>query len=109
LSKVKRSEITSKMVSEAAAAGDKLAMEVFDKTGYWLGIGLANAVSFSSPEKVFVMGGPVKAGDLLLRPLRKSFEDHLLFVFKGKVELCVSELPDNNAAILGAAALAKAV
>lgn len=108
LSKVERAKITSKLVAEAAAAGDELALDVFEKTGYWLGIAMANAVSFSSPEKVFVMGGPVKAGELLLRPLRKSFEEHLLFVFKGKVELCVSELPDNNAAILGAAALAKA-
>jgi glucokinase len=54
------------------------------------------------------MGGPVKAGDVLLNPVRKSFAENLLFVYKDSVEVRVSELPDNDVAILGAAALAKA-
>ena len=69
---------------------------------------MANAVTFSGPEAVFLFGGPVKAGDVLLNPVRKSFEEHLCFIFKGSVEIRVSELPDNDAAILGAAALTKA-
>jgi len=55
-----------------------------------------------------LMGGPVKAGEVLLKPLRKYFEENLLFTFKGKVEIKVSQLDDNDVAILGAAALAKA-
>ena len=108
LSHYKPSEISSKMVGEAANDGDPLAIEVFEKTGYWLGIAMANAVTFSGPEAIFLMGGPVKAGEVLLKPLRKSFEEHLCFIFKGSVEIRVSELPDNDAAILGAAALTKA-
>ena len=108
LSQYKPNEISSKMVGEAANNGDPLAIEVFEKTGYWLGIAMANAVTFSGPEAIFLMGGPVKAGEALLKPLRKSFEEHLCFIFKGSVEIKVSELPDNDAAILGAAALVKA-
>ena len=81
---------------------------VFEKTGYWLGIAMANAVAFSGPEAVFLMGGPVKAGEALLKPARESFKKHLCFVYDGSVEVRVSELPDNDAAILGAAALTKA-
>ena len=108
LSKVAPEELTSKMVGDAAKYGDPLAVEVFEKTGYLLGIAMANAVTFSGPEAVFLFGGPVKAGDVLLNPVRKSFEEHLCFIFKGSVEVRVSELPDNDAAILGAAALVKA-
>ena len=68
---------------------------------------MANAVAFSSPEAIFLMGGPVKAGEVLLRPLRETFKKSLCFVYDGSVDIRVSELPDNDAAILGAAALTK--
>ena len=108
LSRVKPDDLTSKMVGDAAKNGDPLAIKVFEKTGYWLGIALANAVAFSGPEAIFLMGGPVKAGEVLMQPVRESFKKHLCFVYDGSVEVRVSELPDNDAAILGAAALTKA-
>jgi len=108
LSQVPADELTSKMVGDAAKYGDKLAIRVFEKTGYWLGIALANAVAFSGPEAIFLMGGPVKAGEVLMKPVRESFQKHLCFVYDGSVDVRVSELPDNDAAILGAAALVKA-
>ena len=108
LSKVNPDDLTSKMVGDAAKDGDPLAIKVFEMTGYWLGIALANAVAFSGPEAIFLMGGPVKAGDVLMTPVRESFKKHLCFVYDGSVEVKVSKLPDNNAAILGAAALTKA-
>ena len=107
LSQIPKEELTSKHVGDAAKAGDPLALEIFEKTGEWLGIAMANAVTFSSPEAIFLMGGPVKAGEVLMKPLRKSFEKHLCFVYNGSVEIKISELPDNAAAILGAAALTK--
>ena len=109
LAKVEPEKITSKMVGDAANNGDPLALKVFEKTGYWLGIAMANAVAFSGPEAIFLMGGPVKAGEVLLKPARESFKKHLCFVYDGSVEVRVSELPDNDAAILGAAALTKAM
>ena len=108
LRKVDPKELTSKTVGDAAKYGDPLAIKVFEKTGYWLGIALANAVAFSGPEAIFLMGGSVKAGDVLLKPTRESFKKHLCFVYDGSVDIHVSELPDNDAAILGAAALTKA-
>lgn len=107
LSKIPKAELTSKHVGDAANAGDPLALKIFELTGEGLGVALANAVAFSSPEAVFLMGGPVKAGEVLLKPLRESFKKHLCFVYDGSVAIKVSELPDNDAAILGAAALTK--
>ena len=66
---------------------------------------MANAVTFSAPQAIFLMGGPVHAGEVLMKPLRKSFEENLLFIYKGTVDIRVSELDDNEVAILGAAAL----
>ncbi len=108
LAKVNPDDLTSKMVGDAAQNGDPLALNVFELTGYWLGIALANAVAFSGPEAIFLMGGPVKAGEILMKPVRESFKKHLCFVYDGSVDVRVSELPDNDAAILGAAALTKA-
>lgn len=108
MAKIPKDSFTSKHVGDAANAGDSLALEVFRLTAEGLGVALANAVAFSSPEAIFLMGGPVKAGEVLMKPLRESFEKHLCFVYKGSVEVKVSELPDNDAAILGAAALTKA-
>lgn len=108
LSKIPKEELTSKHVGDAANAGDPLAMKVFELTAEGLGVAIANAVAFSSPEAIFLMGGPVKAGEALMKPLRESFKRNLCFVYDNSVELRVSELPDNNAAILGAAALTKA-
>lgn len=107
LAQIDPKALTSKMVGDAAKSGDLLALNVFEKTGYWLGIAMANAVAFSGPEAVFLMGGPVKAGEVLLKPAHESFKKHLCFVYDGSVDVRVSELPDNDAAILGAAALTK--
>lgn len=101
-------KLTSRDVGIAANEGDSLAIEVLHRTGYLLGIALANAVTFSSPEAIFLMGGPLKAGKPLVEPIIESFKEHLLFVFKDSVKIKLSQLSDNDAAILGAAALTKA-
>lgn len=108
LSKIPKEELTSKDVGDAANAGDPLAIKIFNLTGEGLGVAMANAVAFSSPEAIFLMGGPVKAGEVLMRPVRESFKKHLCFVYDNSVEIRVSELSGNDVAILGAAALTKA-
>ena len=108
MSKIPKEKLTSKDVGDAANAGDPLALKIFALTGEGLGVAMANAVAFCGPDAIFVMGGPVKAGDVLMKPLRESFYKHLCFIFKDSVDIHVSKLPDNDAAILGAAALVKA-
>lgn len=108
LRNIAEADITSRDIGTAANDGDTLATEVLKQTGHWLGIALANAVTFSSPEAIFLMGGPLRAGKPLVEPIIESFKEHLLFVFKDSVEIKMSQLPDNDAAILGAAALTKA-
>jgi len=100
-------EISSKMIYEAAIKGDKIAMEVFEVTGHYLGIGLANAVHHISPEAIFLFGGPVAAGSLIFDPTRRSMENHLMPVFKNKIKLMPSHLKNGDVAVIGASALAR--
>lgn len=99
-------ELDSKMIYEAAIAGDRIAKMVFEKTGQWLGQGLADTVHHLSPEAIFLFGGPTAAGELIFKPTRESMEEHLLPIFKNKIKILPSQLKPGDAAIVGASALA---
>lgn len=105
LASVADKDITSKMIGDAANQGDPVALETYEKTAYWLGTAMANSVTFSTPEAIFLMGGPTKVGEPLMKPLRRVFKEQLLNIYEGTVEVRLSELPANDVAILGAAAL----
>lgn len=98
-------ELDSKMIYDAATKGDKIALEVFEKTGDWLGQGLAIAVTYLSPEAIFLFGGPMAAGDYIFKPTKESMEKHLLPIFQNKVKILPSQLKPGDAAIVGASAL----
>jgi len=97
--------LTSEDVSVAAEKGDPIAKEVFEYTGKILGESFADFITFSSPKAIILFGGLTKAGSLLMEPIEKSMNENILCNFKGKTELKLSELPDADAAILGASAL----
>lgn len=98
-------ELNSKDVADAAYQGDDVAQAAMDFTGRLLGEALASTALVTSPAAFFLFGGPVKAGKILLDPVRKSFEKHLIPSFKNKIKIIESALPMGDAAILGAAAL----
>jgi glucokinase len=98
-------ELNSKDIYDAAVKGDKIAREVFEVTGKYLGISLADTIHHLSPEAVFLFGGPVAAGDLILKPTTESMELNLLPVFRNKIKVLPSKLNSGDAAILGASAL----
>lgn len=105
LKQVTLEEISSEMIYKAALERDPIAKKAFDYTGYVLGIVLANAVTITSPEVIFLFGGLANAGDLIFKPTKKYMEEYLLNIFKNKIAIKASALPENDAAILGAAAL----
>ena len=98
--------ITSKSISDAAIAGDKLALEIFDFTAEKLGFSLANTVAITSPKLIVLFGGLAQSGDLLIKPTKKYLEKYVLSIFKNKIEIVPSKLNASDAAILGASALA---
>lgn len=105
LRQIPSDQLNGQDISEAAAKGDALALEILDYTAKRLAFSLANAVAITSPEAIFLFGGMARAGDLLLGPTKKYFEDYLLHLYKNKVRIEISALTEQNAAVLGASAL----
>jgi len=105
LRQIPTDQLSGKDIGDSAAKGDKLALEILDYTAKRLAFSLANAVAITSPEAIFLFGGMARAGDLLLGPLKRYFEDYLLYLYRGKVRIEISALTEQNAAVLGASAL----
>jgi glucokinase len=100
------SELTSKKIVEEAVKGDRIALEAINYTAEMLGLSIINAITFSSPEAIFLFGGLVKAGEMLLAPVRKYVDQNVMPIFRGRVQVLPSGISESNAAVLGAAALA---
>ena len=102
---IKPEDITSLEVSIAAGKGDELANEIYEFTGKMLGEACADFAAFSSPEAFIFFGGMVKAGELIMKPIRESYEKHVMPIFRGKAQFLVSGLDGASAAVLGASAV----
>lgn len=98
-------DITSLDVAIAAGKGDEMAKDIFDFTGELLGEACANFAAFSSPEAFIFFGGLTKAGDLIMKPILKGYNEHVLNIYKGKAKFLVSALDGSSAAVLGASAV----
>lgn len=99
--------IDLKALAELARKGDPAAQKTYVKTGEWLGLKLADAATYTSPEAVIFFGGIAQAHDLFLPITKQTMEANIHNLYRNKIQLLVSELPMNDAAILGAAALVK--
>ncbi len=98
-------DITSLDVSIAASKGDELAKEIYAFTGKMLGEACADFTAFSSPEAFIFFGGMVKAGDLIMEPIKQAYDEHVMNIFRGKAQFLVSGLDGASAAVLGASAI----
>ena len=98
-------KITSLDVSIAAGKGDALAKRIYEFTGKMLGEACADFAAFSSPEAFIFFGGMVKAGDLIMEPIKRSYDEHVMKIFRGKAKFLVSGLDGASAAVLGASAI----
>ncbi|MHA9738499.1 ROK family glucokinase [Robinsoniella peoriensis] len=94
-------EVSAKSVFDAVKAGDKVAMEIAESFGKYLGSALSVIAGVVDPE-VFVIGGGVsKAGDILLDYIRKNYKKYAFSACKEAV-FALAEL-GNDAGIFGAA------
>lgn len=99
-------ELTPQIISDLCDQGDALAIEVYKRAGYLLGLALATYASLVNPEAIILMGGISHAGHWLLDPTQDSFEGHVFQNMRGKVKLVISDQDDQDRNVLGASALA---
>jgi glucokinase len=98
--------LTSEMIFHAATRGDRVAIDVFQETGRYLGIACANLINLFNPEMIIIGGGVMASGDLLLHAARETVR---LYAFPSSLRDCTivksSLWPD--AGVIGAAMLAR--
>jgi glucokinase len=100
--------VTGEVVFAAAAEGDTTARAVFDRVGYWLGVGIASLVTIFDPDLVVVGGGVAATGDLLLTPARAGFERYVHARAHRDLPPVVPARLGADAGLVGAATLALA-
>lgn len=98
-------KITPEVVARAAKEGDEIAQEIWDSVGHYLGTGIANICVAFGPERVVLAGGVAAAGDLLLKPIKKTLQERVFVMPVENVEVVLSTL-GSDAGILGMASWA---
>ena len=91
--------ITPQIVVEAAKKGDKLAFNIMEKTGEYLGTGIADVVNLFNPELVVFGAGVSQAGNILLEPLKRTVKARALQLSSSMAKIKVSQLGDNAGAL----------
>ncbi len=94
-------------VTEAAQAGDPVAVEAFTVTGTWLGRGLASLSQILDPGAFVIGGGVSEAGDLLLARARDALTENIGGMGHAAVPEVRQATLGNDSGLIGAADLAR--
>ena len=97
------SDMTLSVETLSHQAGDVRALAGLAETGRYLGIGIANAIVFVTPERVVLGGGVAGAGELLLGPIRDEIRRRVHVTSWEHVDVVLAEL-GTTAGAIGAAA-----
>ncbi len=101
--------VTAELVAEAAGRGDPLAMELMQREGYLVGMGVVSAVHIFNPELVVLGGGVTNAGDLLFNPVRETVARRVQPPYRGTFDIVPAALGGRSGALGAVAAAALAV
>jgi glucokinase len=94
--------ITPELTARAAQAGDEIAVDIYGRAGFYLGIAAANVCATVGPRRIIIGGGVAQVGDLLLNPIRRALQERVAVMPVEQVEVVQSQL-GNNAGVIGAA------
>ena len=97
--------ITPKLIYDAAAQGDAIALETWQETGHFLGLGLGSFINLFAPDVLAIGGQVAKAGEFFLPAAIESAKGVAIPALFEDANIRVAEKVD-DAGILGAAALA---
>lgn len=99
------SPLIFEQIIEGARHGDKLALNILEETGEYLGIALASLINIFNPGLVIVGGEIEVAGEILLDFTRRATRRHAIPQFYEIVRIELTHLQEANAAALGGATL----
>ncbi len=100
----KEEMVSAKTVIEAAKAGDKYGVQLFEEYTDNLAQVLASLINFIDPDIIALGGGVANAGEFLLEPVRKKMLNYTVFPSFVQTKILKAEM-GNDAGIIGAALL----
>ncbi len=77
---------------ERARAGDERARAGLAEIGRYLGIGISNAITVLTPERVILGGGWASAGDLIIEPIKAEMRRRVITTPVERIEVVLAEL-----------------
>jgi glucokinase len=95
-------KVNPEVICQAAQAGDPIARDIYERAGFYIGIGVANLITILSPQMVVIGGGVAQAGDLLFAPIRRTARERVHVTPIEKVQIVPAQL-GTDAGLIGAA------
>lgn len=100
--------INGKIVFDAYAQGDEMAMQIIEEYISYLGDGIVNVVNVFRPDKILLSGGICNQGETLTNPLNAYVKKYCFGGEKARIPLISIASLGDRAGIIGAAALLEA-
>lgn len=100
-------KLDCRMLGQAVVQNDAFAVDFFDRMMQILAMGLANVVSFYSPQKLAIGGGVSLIGEPVISRLRKYIQPYTFINSTGTYEVVLNELGE-DVVLVGAMLLAGA-
>ncbi len=97
-------QVTARVVNEAAQQGDAVAIELYRRAGFYVGIGIVNLMHMFNPAMFVLGGGVTHAGDFLFGPIRATVKERAMHDYWVEVPIVPAALGD-DVGLLGALAL----
>lgn len=94
--------ITPELIAKAARAGDPIAIDIYEKAGFYLGVAASSVCAAVNPRRIIVTGGVAAAGDLLLAPMARTLRQRTSIMPVEQVSIVPGQL-GGNAGVVGAA------
>ena len=96
--------LTPKIINEAASFGDEYALQIIERVGFYVGIGLTTVSNLLDID-TFIIGGGVSAfGNPLINSIKKTIEQKVLKTLKDRIKV-VPAMLKNEAGIVGSSSL----
>jgi glucokinase len=99
-------ELSAKDIGAAAFQGDPVAISALARSGYYLGLALANYCQIFNPSVIIIGGGVSQAGRFLFDPLRSTLCEHVMSPDYVKNLTVTTAALGDEVGLMGALALA---
>lgn len=96
--------LTPKIINEAASVGDKYALQIIERVGFYVGVALSSVSNLLDID-TFIIGGGVSAfGTPLINSIKKTIKKNVLKTLKNRIKV-VPAMLKNEAGIVGSSSL----